>query len=46
MRVKLILLIAVANFWSTLAESIPKIESGSNDDEYDSESARKIIGSR
>lgn len=50
MRTKLILMIAVANFCSALAKenaaSIPQIESVSNDDEYDSESARKIIGSR
>ncbi|XP_055302780.1 uncharacterized protein LOC129568647 [Sitodiplosis mosellana] len=51
MRATLILMIAVGTFWPALAKentatSIPQIESGSNDDEYDSESARKIIGSR
>lgn len=30
----------------TATDSSMQIESGTNDDEYDSESARKIIGSR
>lgn len=51
MRAKLILMIAVANFYSALAKenvaaSKSQIESVPNDEEYDSESARKIIGSR
>lgn len=51
MQAKHILMIVVVTFWPALAKentvtSLPQIESGTNDDEYDSESARKIIGSR
>ncbi|XP_031618761.1 mucin-12 [Contarinia nasturtii] len=57
MRTKLVLMIAIVSVWpnkafSTLNEKnpatpLPQIESVTNDgDEYDSESARKIIGSR
>lgn len=56
MRTELILMMAAVSFWqskqfSALADEntatpLPQIESGPNNDEYDSESARKIIGSR
>lgn len=46
----------IAVVWSTIkysiaqelaaTSSLPQIESGTNSDEYDSDSARKIIGSR
>lgn len=49
MQAKHLLMIIVVTFWPALAKentvtSLPQIER--NDDEYDSESARKIIGSR
>lgn len=44
--VTIVTLLSTASAEETTATSFPQIESGTNGDEYDSDSARKIIGSR